>query len=63
MGCVRGNKLVTGAYGPMTNDVGSLVLAMKALLGKEMFCRDSIIPNLPFNKEVRLLSCMYCIIP
>ncbi|XP_072853691.2 vitamin D3 hydroxylase-associated protein [Pogona vitticeps] len=49
---VAGMNSVISVTGPMTKDVDSLVLCMRALLCDEMFLLDPAVPPLPFNDEI-----------
>uniref|UniRef100_A0A7M4FL82 Fatty-acid amide hydrolase 1 n=1 Tax=Crocodylus porosus TaxID=8502 RepID=A0A7M4FL82_CROPO len=43
---------VTGAIGPMAQDVGGLALCMRALLGDALFQLDPTVPPIPFNEKL-----------
>ncbi|XP_066481539.1 vitamin D3 hydroxylase-associated protein-like [Tiliqua scincoides] len=49
---VEGMNSVISVTGPMTRDVDSLVMCMRALLCDEMFHLDTAVPPLPFNEEI-----------
>ncbi|XP_069508971.1 fatty-acid amide hydrolase 1-like, partial [Ambystoma mexicanum] len=48
----NGMLSVVTSLGPMTRDVDSLVLCMRALLCEDMFQLDHTLPPMPFNEEV-----------
>uniref|UniRef100_A0A7M4FPG3 Fatty-acid amide hydrolase 1 n=2 Tax=Crocodylus porosus TaxID=8502 RepID=A0A7M4FPG3_CROPO len=49
---VPGLLSVTGAIGPMAQDVGGLALCMRALLGDALFQLDPTVPPIPFNEKL-----------
>ncbi|XP_054836431.1 fatty-acid amide hydrolase 1-like [Eublepharis macularius] len=49
---IRGQKSASAGVGPMSKDVDSLVLCLRALLCDKMFQLDPTVAPLPFNEEM-----------